>query len=451
MPMSLRFPLIGHREPAQPFARFQGGLRSSARFLADVQALASRLPPSGYLLNASQNRYVFTVGLAACAVSERVCILPASHTPDTIAQLLEAFPELHCLTDLADSDIALPTLRVDASLLAEAGAEHWPPPTLPSGQLVAQVFTSGSTGRAKGHDKFWGALVENTRAGMAREGLETATGFSVLGTVPAQHMYGLESTVLLPMLGGGLMSDARPFYPADVQAELATIPAPRVLVSTPFHLRTLLESGLSVPALSLVTSATAPLSSELAVELEAQLAAPLLEIYGSTETGQMATRRSAQTEEWHCLAGVTLQEDGPERAIAHGGHVWNAQLLNDRVELSDAQHFKLLGRTADLVNVAGKRSSLSYLTQQLLAIPGVVDGVFFLPEEGRPGDVVRLAALVVAPTLERAALTAALRQRIDPAFMPRPLKFVEALPRNAVSKLPLAQLRAALQGADVDE
>jgi acyl-coenzyme A synthetase/AMP-(fatty) acid ligase len=42
----------------------------------------------------------------------------------------------------------------------------------------------------------------------------------------------------------------------------------------------------------------------------------------------------------------------------------------------------------------------------------------------------------VAPALTRQALLKALRRRIDPAFLPRPLCFVDSLPRNATSKLP---------------
>ena len=56
------------------------------------------------------------------------------------------------------------------------------------------------------------------------------------------------------------------------------------------------------------------------------------------------------------------------------------------------------GRTADLVNVAGKRSSFGYLNTQLNAIPGVIDGAFFL-REGLTGStgVARLGCVVVAP------------------------------------------------------
>jgi acyl-coenzyme A synthetase/AMP-(fatty) acid ligase len=90
-----------------------------------------------------------------------------------------------------------------------------------------------------------------------------------------------------------------------------------------------------------------------------------------------------------------------------------------------------------LVNVAGKRSSFGYLNAQLNAIPGVIDGAFFLREEmtGSTG-VVRLGAVVVAPELTAAALTEQLRQLIDPVFLPRPLLLVDELPRNATGKLP---------------
>ena len=114
----------------------------------------------------------------------------------------------------------------------------------------------------------------------------------------------------------------------------------------------------------------------------------------------------------------------------------------DVIEILDDAEFLLHGRTADLVNVAGKRSSFAYLNTQLNAIPGVDDGAFFLRElysAGRTG-VARLAAVVVAPTLSAAKLTEQLRQRIDPVFLPRPLLLVDRLPRNATGKLPHAAL-----------
>jgi acyl-coenzyme A synthetase/AMP-(fatty) acid ligase len=99
---------------------------------------------------------------------------------------------------------------------------------------------------------------------------------------------------------------------------------------------------------------------------------------------------------------------------------------------------------ADLVNIAGKRSSLAYLNHQLNSIPGVVDGTFFLPDESPVSatGVTRVAAFVVAPRLDAAALAEELRRRIDPVFLPRPLLFVERLPRNGTGKLPREALMA---------
>jgi acyl-coenzyme A synthetase/AMP-(fatty) acid ligase len=242
--------------------------------------------------------------------------------------------------------------------------------------------------------------------------------------------------VLLALLSGNALSAERPFYPADIAAAVERVPRPRVLVTTPIHLRTLLGSEIRFPAVDLVMSATAPLSGELAREVEQHYSAPLLEIYGSTETGQIAIRRTAQTEPWHLWPGVRLHEsDG--QVYAQGGHVEQLTPMCDVIEIIDDRQFLLHGRMADLVNVAGKRSSFGYLNAQLNAIPGVIDGAFFLREDfaGSTG-VARLAAVVVAPGMSVAGIAEQLRQLVDPVFLPRPLLLVQQLPRNATGKLP---------------
>jgi len=110
--------------------------------------------------------------------------------------------------------------------------------------------------------------------------------------------------------------------------------------------------------------------------------------------------------------------------------------MQDILEITHDDRFLLHGRAADMINIAGKRSSLAYLNHQLTAVPGVIDGTFFMPDEEIMGKVTRLTAFVVAPDLNTAILTQALRERIDPAFLPRPIIFVDALPRNATGKLP---------------
>ena len=216
-------------------------------------------------------------------------------------------------------------------------------------------------------------------------------------------------------------------------------PRPRALVSTPIHLRTLLASGVELPPLDLIVSATAPLAQELAREAEDKFGARLLEIYGSTETGQIATRRSAESAAWRLYPDVRLYTDNGQ-VFAHGGHVEQLTPMCDVLEITGEHEFLLHGRTDDLVNVAGKRSSFGYLNTQLNAIPGVLDGVFFLRHRGHDSGgvigVTRLAAAVVAPGLSAATLMEKLRERIDSVFLPRPLLMVSRLPRNATGKLP---------------
>jgi acyl-coenzyme A synthetase/AMP-(fatty) acid ligase len=282
--------------------------------------------------------------------------------------------------------------------------------------------------------------VRNVRAAATLWRIDDGRPHAVVGTVPPQHMYGFESTVLIVMQSAGAMVAGQSFYPADICNALAAMPRPRALVSTPVHLRSVLGAGIDIPPADLVVCATAPLSPALAEELEARFGAPLLEIYGSTETGQIAMRNSASTQEWQLFSGIRLQQKNGV-TLASGGHIDQPTPLNDIIETVAADRFLLHGRTADLVNIAGKRSSLAYLNLQLNAIPGVADGAFFMPDESASDGVTRLMALVVAPGLSPAALTAALRERIDPAFLPRPLHFVDALPRNATGKLPREALR----------
>ena len=391
------------------------------------------------------DRYRFAVGLAACLLSRKICLLPPTCTPEVVRQLTAFAPDVFCLTDADDCGILLPQVRFPSpsALRTDTRRRLWEVPEIAVEQVAAYVFTSGSTGVPVPYPKTWGKLVRCIRDGAARLGFADGRSHAVLATVPAQHMYGFESSVLLALQSGGALCAERPFYPADVCSALDALPRPRTLISTPIHLRALLASQTELPVADLIVSATAPLPRELARAAEQRFRAPLLEIYGSTESGQLATRRTARDEEWRLWPGVCLTlEEG--RAWARGGHLEQPTPMCDELEPVDAVRFLLRGRLADLVNIAGKRSSLSYLTHQLTSIAGVEDGVFFFPEEPHPSEagVARVAAAVVAPGLDAARLIEALRQRIDAVFLPRPLLFVQRLPRNSTGKLPREALRS---------
>lgn len=408
-------------------------------FLSQAQSLSARLPPGEGVINLCEDRYHFAVVFAACLLADRISLQPSSQSSETLRHLTAEHPGCFAVVDGSFSTAGVYAVDVRELLTADA-AEVDAIPEIDDARVVAILFTSGSTGQPQPQVKTWGRLVRNGQAEAVALGLDLHPHVLV-GTVPVQHSYGFESTFLLALHGGCSFWSGKPFYPQDVVEVLEAVPNPRMLVTTPFHLSALLGSGLAWPALDLCLSATAPLGHELAQAVEQHGGAPVHEIYGSTESGQLATRRTLDGPEWRLLPGVRLTQEG-DTTWASEGHVEGRVPLSDIIELREWDRFVLHGRHADMINIAGKRSSLAYLNHQLGAIDGVTDGAFFLPDEAaQDATITRLVAFVVAPGQSAQAVQAELRQRIDKVFLPRPLVLVDSLPRNSTGKL----LRSTLQ------
>jgi acyl-coenzyme A synthetase/AMP-(fatty) acid ligase len=426
-------PLIAHA-PHAVLGWRRGKPVTAAGFLADVMRAAEALPDRRYILNFCGDRYRFAVALCAAIVRRQVTLMPPATTPVWLAAMREFAPDAYCVADDAAS-LDIPRIVLPEGGPAPATLEI---PSIDADQVVACLFTSGSTGEPQPYYKRWGPLVEDVQAEGRR--LDLGPGHAILGTVPPQHMYGFESTIMLPLASGAALTSERPYLPAEIDEALARVPSPRALFITPFHLRAWMEAA-DATAVETIVSATAPLSIGLARSTEERTGANLYEIYGCTETGQVATRRPTRGVEWEPLDGVRVWNDGAQ-AMAAGGHIEEPTRLNDVIEPLADGRFLLHGRTADMVNIAGKRSSLGYLNHQLTSVAGVQDGAFFVPDEEGDDGVTRLMAFVVAPGLTAAAIVKALRSRIDAAFLPRPLVVVDHLPRGLTGKLPRAALAA---------
>jgi acyl-coenzyme A synthetase/AMP-(fatty) acid ligase len=438
-------PLLGHGSADAIAARRKGVATSAAAFLADIERTAASLPEASHVLNACGDRYRFAVVLCAAILRGQVTLLPPTTTPNVVRAMRAFAPGAYYVSDDPHADLALPRFDLDGCRTPPSvSGTGFTVPEVAADQIVACVFTSGSTGEPQPHFKTWGSLVVDIRGEAKR--LHVTPAHTVLGTVPPQHMYGFESTVILPLVTGATLTAERLYYPADIESALAAAQPPRILFTTPFHLRAWMESD-GAACLERIVSATAPLSVGLARQAEERTGAELHEIYGCTEAGQVASRRPTHSVEWEALEGLRVWTEG-DRTLCVGAHVEEVTPLQDVIEVrGDGTRFLLHGRSADMVNIAGKRNSLAYLNHQLTAIPGVVDGTFFLPDEAEPDGVTRLTAFAVAPSLSAAQVLAGLRERIDPAFMPRPLLMVESLPRQLSGKLPRDALRALAQAA----
>jgi acyl-coenzyme A synthetase/AMP-(fatty) acid ligase len=424
-------PLLNMSSPETPIAKYRGRWISAGQFVADAQALATSFPAADYVVNLCENRYHFALAWAAACLRSQLTLLPPNRARGVLDDLAVSYPKQHTLDDERMESFAHVEIEQPSGQTAQSLPDHW---RIPAQRVVALTFTSGSTGMPQSHPKTWRTLSVNAQ--LACEGVLGGAGSQVVATVPAQHVYGLETSLICAFAAGCMVYDGKPFFPQDVRSALADLAGPRTLVTTPTHLKALIDSHVQLPALCRVVSATAPLSVELAQSIEAAWSTEVYEIYGCTEAGVMARRRTAQTQQWETFPGGTVihTDAGPQYRAPQ---LPEPVPLQDVIESQNETHFYLRGRAADMIKVAGKRTSLQEITRHLLAVPGVVDAAVFVPQpDARP------VAIVVAPTLSPQQILAQLGERIEAVFLPRPLLRVDRLPRNDVGKLPREALMA---------
>ena len=382
-------------------------------FLGQVTSLAGSLPQQRYVINLASNRYTFLLGFCAAIVAGQCTLLPPNRQRETVRGIASDYPDSYVFED-ADIAATEPATSV---------------PEISASQLVAIVFTSGSTGESMGHPKYWETIRGGALANQVSYGLGDAR-VNMLATVPPQHNWGLETSIQLPLFADIAISSETPLFPQDIADALAELPRPRAVVSSPIHLESLLKSGIEGIDIDIILSATAPMSQRLAGDLETRFSARVNEVFGCSEAGSLAARATATETLWH-IAEPFRFEILEDRVRISAPHLPEPVVLNDIIELVGESDFRWLGRDQDMINIAGKRGSLAHLNHRLARIPGVIDGVIFMPSE----DSKRLAALVVAPGMEPSAILDALKESIDPAFLPRPLYMVPMLPRQETGKL----------------
>ncbi|AXK73088.1 AMP-ligase [Lysobacter sp. TY2-98] len=431
--------------PSRVVAFDAGRPVTRALFERHVRAVAAALPSAGYAVNLCEDRYRFIVALCAAALRGQVTLLPPSRAPAVVDTVRADHPDSICIGDIPLDPAPPGFWRLPDELAELDGA----PLEIDADATLLIGFTSGSTGQPKPNLKTLASFVTSTMQNLAAmDDLFARDDVTPLvATVPPQHMYGMETSVMLPLLGDVAVHGGRPFFPQDVARAVADCPRPPVLVTTPVHLRALVQAhgddpSFAMPPIAAIVSATAPLPQDLAQAAEAAFGCEVREMFGSTETCILARRRTAHDDAWTTLPGVTLAPQ-PDGTLVDAPHLATPVALADLVELLPDGRFRLRGRNADLLEIAGKRASLGDLTRKLLSVPGVLDGVVVQLDADAHG-VCRIAALAVAPTLKSDDILRALRQQMDPVFLPRRLRCIASLPRNETGKLPRATVLALL-------
>ena len=393
-----------------------------SEFVREAIALAKALPDHQYVINLHTDRYRYLLGFCAAIIAGQCILMPANRQPQTLEQLKRDYPDVYSM------DVNLPgEFVVDGVAPGENVVSC---PQIAANQLCAIAFTSGSTGVPAPNFKYWQTLriggLNNNKMLLA----DLHEPINLVATVSAQHMWGMETSILLPMFGGAAIGHVCPFFPQDIADALVKLPPHRGLISSPVHLEVLLRSGVQLPGIKRIFSATSPLSTALACQLEASLNTQVLDIFGSSESGIIANRQTSTESLWNLsnIFELVTKADGFE---IRADHLPENVLIPDIVEKTGEGKFRWLGRHQDIVNIAGKRGSFRDLNQRLRNVSGVEDGVIFFPE-GRDDH---LAALVVAPELSVTEILNALKPQVDPVFLPRSVYSIDALPRQETGKL----------------
>ena len=194
--------LLSHRSPAAIVAYRSGRPITARQFLDDAALVAQRLPNARHVLNVCADRYQFTVGLAACLMSKRIQPVCPRRTPyagDRAARHLSLRTRSvsPTTTGIATSNCR----RSFSGSYGRAANDRW------RGAIRCTAHPGDPARRHRVHVGFdqhpcpsrktwvcWRVASSAERRAWA--GLSDSRSHAMMGTVPGQHMYGFESTVL---------------------------------------------------------------------------------------------------------------------------------------------------------------------------------------------------------------------------------------------------------------
>jgi acyl-CoA synthetase (AMP-forming)/AMP-acid ligase II/3-hydroxymyristoyl/3-hydroxydecanoyl-(acyl carrier protein) dehydratase len=403
-------------------------------------------------------------------------ILPAASTPEALREILgertrgllldgrfasELSPEVPPgqLVDLS----ALSARCVASSGKDQPAADLLKALVLRADEPLLTLYTSGSTGFPKAVSKTAQQLLGEAqllaglflsadttggaRATAASIGEDPNTSAVLCGVSPL-HIYGLLLGVLAPLAAQRAVIGRFGGHPAGWRAERVHA---SMLVSAPAQLEAWLSSdpGL-LSAAQCVFSSAAPLSLSVFEALSVRHGLRVIELLGSTETGGIAYRSGDPAGPWRCLPGVQVSA-GQDGEMLLSSPFLSADsrtplVCPDQIAMVDGG-FVHLGRSDDVVKIAGKRVSTEELTAVARRLPGVDDVVTIARPGGglRGNELWMIVACEEDSALTPRSLRRALLRRFHPVVIPRRFRFVRALPRSERGKLRRQDLLALLE------
>ncbi len=343
--------------------------------------------------------------------------------------------------------------------------------------LVAILYTSGTTGRSKGAMLTHGNLASNALT------LVDAWRFTpkdvLIHALPVYHTHGLFTATNTLLLSGGAML-FQPKFDADAVVRL--LPEATAMMGVPtFYTRLLRHAGLTRDAtahMRVFISGSAPLLAETHREFRARTGHAILERYGMTETNMNTSNpydgeRIAGTV-GSPLAGVALRIADPDTGAPlepgaigmielKGPNVFKGYwrmpektaaefrpdgffITGDLGRIGGNGYVSIVGRSKDLVITGGFNVYPKEVETEIDGLPGVVESaVIGVPH---PDFGEGITAIIVAndTRLDENAILAGLDGRLARFKLPKRVIFVDDLPRNAMGKVQKNVLRDRYAG-----
>jgi malonyl-CoA/methylmalonyl-CoA synthetase len=344
--------------------------------------------------------------------------------------------------------------------------------------LAVICYTSGTTGRSKGAMITHGNLHSNARTLVELWGFTSED--TLLHALPLYHIHGLFVALHCALLSGTTTLLHAKF---DAKAALAALSNATVMMGVPtFYTRLLAEPALnatSVRNVRLFVSGSAPLLTDTFNSFEQRTGQRILERYGMTETGMIASN-PVHGERRAGTVGVPLpqvevriaDDQGASLAAGTVGSVevrgpnvfkgyWQQPektkadiradgffITGDVGVLATDGYLSLVGRAKDLIISGGLNVYPKEIEDAIDALEGVVESAVFAIPHPDFGEAVAAAVTLTSDSKQTPeTIIAALRPILAGFKTPKRVYVVAELPRNAMSKVQKAVLRERYKNA----
>lgn len=428
--------LDGPHHPQNAFVHAKTSFADLYAMAKNLQARFQREVKTPFVCLCTQDKTVIGAALLASLAGGPALILPHAFSVTVLSELQQLTGYGHVVTDRSQQ---VPDSV--ACIIPEKAADRRPLikgeiPKKPDSEWV-RLFTGGSTGAPK----MWTKTVRNLLAETFSiiDYYEVTERDRLVATVSPNHIYGLLYSILTPLLASASVAASTPSFPGEIKTVLNDVDA-SILVSVPAHYRALNGHTLQSPRLRLAISSTGMLAAEDAAAFSTHTGVGIAEIYGSTETGGIATRVRANGEtDFKPYDGIDIRLD--EACLKVNSDYLSPELerdangyfkVGDRAVPTHGGRFLLLGRDDGVVKVGGWRVDLGAVKEQVKKQAGVRDVLVISLAVGK--SRVNQIVAVVEGEVDIAALHLSLSVCLEPYACPRRIKAVSQMPMTANGK-----------------